>query len=617
MAETFFLHKSKIDSANLIQLGSEPALEQHAALSQFLQERIGRAAADLFAEPILSRGNGASETTVSWYVTRSEDGKPLVDLPSDQRSQVEKQLSQTLASVSEALSDPDFGPLVGAALHIYDENSVWAVGGKPVLLNWGMMPAASSATVASRDHHFSETLGRFLPIAAAPAINAAEWQARGYSARPQVDAGVAAPEMTPVAGESGQTGDSGEIGDSDALKVSGVVAEDRSVWRWRWIAPIGLFILFLAILIWVLLPGSLLYPPRPAASIIEEGDIADAARDGNRALERRISELRTAIDGAVCTPSGELRLPSGLTPDGRAIPAYPPSGDEQSEDPAQAGQPVPIEPDPLLPPAPSNLVRPSSDGEDPARLLDLLEERTALVLAQGESGGGHGTGFFISPDLLVTNYHVIESALDGGRIGVTNERLNQVTLAELVAYDGPLEVTGADFAVLRLPGANMPFYTIAEQEGSLRLQQVIAAGYPSFVLETDSQFRRLMEGDAAATPGLVVTDGIVNAEQDLSPATRVLIHTAHTSPGNSGGPLVDGCGRLVGINTFIRSDNTSLNSLNFSLKGGDLLRFLSTKNLRANVTSEACTPTIARPEPQRAESNLDGADTPAPEPEAQ
>ncbi|MEM7423490.1 MAG: trypsin-like peptidase domain-containing protein, partial [Pseudomonadota bacterium] len=542
MASSFFLHKTRIDPSEMIALEGGPALEQHAALSQFLHGRFGRGAADLFAEPVLSRGNGASDTTVSWYVSRGDDGVRLADLPEEERTRVEQSLSRTLAALAEGLSDPDFGPLLGAALHISDQNDIWSVAGTPVILGWGMAPAATMAAPAARDRHFTETLGAYLPLQSAPAIRPSEWRDRGYGtpsvaeapAEPTADPSPAVAE-TPVAAPP--------VAPPPPPSAAGPESPpEESRWRWRWIAPIALFTLFAVLLILALLPGSLLYPPRPAPSIINESDIADATREANRALEQRIAELRIAIDGAVCLPSGDLALPDGFTPDGRQLPPLPGDGDPSAPDgtdPApqqRADGPVQIRPDSLTPPPPAQLLTPGTDGADPANLLDMLDARTALVLASGPESSGHGTGFFIGPDLLVTNHHVIAQALNGGKVGVTNERLGQVTRADIVAHLGPLEQTGADFAILRIPGADMPFYDVALPDDSIRLQQVIAAGYPGFVLETDQQFQALLDGDSVATPGLVVTDGIVNAEQTIGPSTRVLIHTAHISPGNSGGP---------------------------------------------------------------------------------
>ncbi len=150
MAESFFLTKTEIDPRRVLEIGGSSTLEQFEALREFLNARVGREAADLFAEPVVSRGNGAAATTVSWYVARAGEGRPLAELAQDSRAAIEAALGRELTRVSAALSDPDFGPLLGAALHVNKETSVWAVDGKPVLVEWGMCPEAAQAGLPAR-----------------------------------------------------------------------------------------------------------------------------------------------------------------------------------------------------------------------------------------------------------------------------------------------------------------------------------------------------------------------------------------------------------------------------------------------------------------------------------
>jgi hypothetical protein len=602
MSDSFFLTKTLIDPERMVAVTGVAALEQFEALRSFLLARVGREAASLFAEPVLSRGNGAAQATVSWYASGGGDAARLADLNADARAEVEGHLKRLLAAVSEALSDPDFGPLLGAALMQDGPDDVWVADRRPYLVNWGMAPLESHGSNASRDQHFAATLGRFLPLAAAPALSREEWLNRGYGAsvdaqrRAAAEAATVAPAPATVAPPAA----------SIHPVAAGVpVTPDPSVWRLRWSAPVALLVLFALMLIWLLMPGTLLYPPQPTASVILDDRVADATRASNRSLEDRIAQLRAGIDGAVCTPQGDLVLPSGFTPDGRA-PRPAPTPGEQPLDRAQG--PEPVQPDALAPPPPSRLVAPAPEGGDPVSLLTMLEQSTALVLAIGDTVSGHGTGFFIGPDLLVTNHHVIAPAATGGQLLVTSETLGEVRSAEVVASLGPLEGAGGDFALLRVSGANAPALTVRIAHGSLKLQQVVAAGYPGFVMETDQGFAALMSGDARAAPGLVVTDGIVNAEQQLGPNTDVVVHTAHISPGNSGGPLVDGCGRLVGVNTFIRNDQNSLNSLNFSLTSGDLVRFLRANGVEPATSDTPCAPTVAgEPAPMQSLSPAPGA----------
>jgi S1-C subfamily serine protease len=199
--------------------------------------------------------------------------------------------------------------------------------------------------------------------------------------------------------------------------------------------------------------------------------------------------------------------------------------------------------------------------------------------------------------MLITNHHVVAPALGGGEVFVTSQTLGSVRPATVMATLGPLESAGGDFALLSVDEAIGEPLSIRTPQDSMKLEQVIAAGYPGFALETDDGFQALMRGDGQAAPGLVVTDGIVNAEQRLGPQTDVVMHTAHISPGNSGGPLVDGCGQVVGVNTFIRNDEASLSSLNFALASDDLVAFLRANGAEAALTQDDCAPALAPPEP--------------------
>lgn len=597
MAESFFLTKTTVEADRLISVSGAPALESYEALRGFLLRRGGRDAASLFAEPVLSRGNGAAGTTISWYLDRSGEGSPLAAAPADQRNAATAKLKAVLGNLAELLRDPDFGPLLGAAMMQNGPDDIWVVDGQPRLINWGVAPAQTHDSLPERDRHFRETLGRFAPLAAAPALSREEWLARGYDAVKEPDAEPQPPEPESPAASAAAAPPRADAALAGAAAAQTVVVEDPR-WRWRWAAPVILLLLFGALLIWALIPGSLLYPAPERGSVIEDDRVAEAMREGNETLEARIAQLRTAIEGAVCTPEGDLILPGGLTPGGVA---------PRAEGEAAPEGPLSLPPDPLTPPAPARLVKPGgADGAE--TILSILENGTGLVLAVGAQDGGHGTGFFIAPDLFVTNFHVVRPALgEGGKVYVTSRALGAVREAEVLASSGPMEATGEDFALLRVPGAGGKPMGLRLPAGSLKLNQVIAAGYPGFALETDPEFRQLLSGDGGAAPDLVVTDGIVNAEQLIAQDTKVVLHTAHISPGNSGGPLVDACGSVIGVNTFIRTDEKSLESLNFSLSSQNLKAFLDANGAQMALVKDECTPAIAGQAPAPAPAPADAA----------
>ena len=171
--------------------------------------------------------------------------------------------------------------------------------------------------------------------------------------------------------------------------------------------------------------------------------------------------------------------------------------------------------------------------------------------------------------------------------------------ATVLKAAGPLAETGADFALLRIADDSLPAFALHRPQDSLKLSQVIAAGFPGDVLEMDGDFAALRGGDLAAMPGLTVTDGIVNTEQAFGPTTRVLMHSAPLSTGNSGGPLIDMCGRVVGVNSFVRKGR--LQNRGYALAVSDLIAFLDGTPAAPQIDETACAPVVLKPQPAGAE----------------
>jgi S1-C subfamily serine protease len=192
----------------------------------------------------------------------------------------------------------------------------------------------------------------------------------------------------------------------------------------------------------------------------------------------------------------------------------------------------------------------------------------------------------------VTNHHVIEAVGPGG-VFVTSRGLGSLRPATVLITRGPFHAEGVDFALLRVPGAAQPFFEVLSTDTTLKLQAVIAAGYPGDLLVSDRAFAALQAGDARAVPDLSVTDGLVNTEQTVDVGTRLVVHSAPISVGSSGGPLIDYCGRVVGVNTFVRQG--PMRNLNFALGTADLLRFLDTAAVQPSVVTEVCQPVVQRP----------------------
>lgn len=162
-----------------------------------------------------------------------------------------------------------------------------------------------------------------------------------------------------------------------------------------------------------------------------------------------------------------------------------------------------------------------------------------------------GTGFFVGtaeedPQYIVTNCHVVEEfilagkALGGGELHVRFDKDDEAE-AYLVDYDAEKDV-----AILRLADAT-------DKRSSLRLRvptedslgsEAYAVGYPAAADLTVTAVNSFSQKDAT------VTTGSISRFLTESGTGRKLIQTdASLGGGNSGGPLIDGSGAVIGINT--------------------------------------------------------------------
>lgn len=406
-------------------------------------------------------------------------------------------------------------------------------------------------------------------------------------------------------------------------------SDDRGAaprWYGRPWLPVLIAVLVSAVvLLFLLLPGVLLYPEQPRAERPDLDRLIALQRESNRSLEEQIRMMEAALDRGVCTiqdprqgiPGTIVPLQPGQTPGpGGAQPAILPEGA-----PGQ-GPTAPAAP-PLLPPQPDTTRVPPEalPDQEPfaGTLVELLDESTALVIAEGEQNIGIGSGFFIAPQTLVTNYHVLENARPD-RIFVTNQALGGLQPASLEFHTQGSDVGSPDYAVLDVPSAQGVRH-LSFTPAVTRLQGVVAAGYPTIILEADLNYRALINGDASAIPSMAVTQGVVTVVQNEDQRFPIVAHTASISPGNSGGPLVDACGRVVGINTFGRIDQAQASRINYAIAAVNLTRFLETNGVSFRVVDGACVSQpveVAVTQPPPSPAQPDGAaEAEAPEPGAE
>lgn len=158
--------------------------------------------------------------------------------------------------------------------------------------------------------------------------------------------------------------------------------------------------------------------------------------------------------------------------------------------------------------------------------------RCLVQVHNGRHGAGAGT-ILHADGLVITNAHVVKRR--SPRITLVDGR----TLpARLLTYDEDL-----DLAAVAVEARDLPTIELGRR-GALRPGQwVVALGHPWGVM-------------GATTAGMVID---VGRPPEGLPYRGDLIQVGlHLRPGHSGGPMVDGAGRLVGINTMIAGPEVGL-----------------------------------------------------------
>ncbi|MBD0865452.1 MAG: trypsin-like peptidase domain-containing protein, partial [Rhodobacteraceae bacterium] len=494
------------DARGTPALTALPALQRHGVL---------------FARPDVTADPATGEVLVTWYHGALGEARPLHTLSPAARARVEDRLREALVPIVQDLDDPIRGPLLGRALHLANADAIWAVGDTPVLIEWGMVPNDVGLDVQARAVLYDQSLGRFAPLTGAPPIGDAGLTGGAALLEPTATRGGAA--KTAGLAASAQVAGGGVLppgSDGDA----GAPVFIRPMMHWfYWVPLMVLIVLMLLAILWLLLPGNRVFPAPPDTA--EEEALLEAE---NQALLERIERLRAAEQNAVCRPDGFLELPNGRTPEGLVPPPIPADPDAPLPVPTQ---PLPGVPDAPVTPAPERVIptQPEGTAEDATSLDALIEETTVMILAGTTNGGNLGSGFFIGPDLVMTNDHVIEGATQIYAIGAS---LGTVRQAELLATMGPFAATGGDFALLRLPGVQNRALSVRLPDSSLQLNNVYAAGFPGDVMDFNTQFQQLMSGQDSAVPDVFITTGVVNSEQDGIGGQRMILHSASISTGN-------------------------------------------------------------------------------------
>ncbi|HEX8177023.1 MAG TPA: tetratricopeptide repeat protein [Pyrinomonadaceae bacterium] len=191
-----------------------------------------------------------------------------------------------------------------------------------------------------------------------------------------------------------------------------------------------------------------------------------------------------------------------------------------------------------------------AQGESLPELVRRIKPSAVAIETFNSRGEklARGSGFFVSPDRVITNRHVIEGAYRA-EIHLANGNVYSVRGVLAVDGEGDIALLQADVP----PGLVVPLEVVrtTPQEG----ESVVVIGNP-FGLEGS------------------VSNGIVSAVRDIPNFGRIIQITAPISPGSSGSPVVNMLGQVIGVATLQVSEGQSLN---FAIPGDRIAQLRPTQ----------------------------------------
>ncbi len=208
--------------------------------------------------------------------------------------------------------------------------------------------------------------------------------------------------------------------------------------------------------------------------------------------------------------------------------------------------------------------------------------RVVVISRDGESMTplSHGSGFAVAPERVVTNAHVVRQAQQDPSLslGIVPSDGEDAVYARVIAVSDR-----NDLALLATTAPmNLNPLTIAGNPDA-QARVVTAVGYPMNV----DRAQGLAIADLFRAQPPVKSTGFLSGSRP-SRDFDSLLHTAPLARGNSGGPLLDECGRVLGVNSFGAETGSADAEFFFAVSTRELLPFLRANDIAPPINSLPC-----------------------------
>lgn len=222
-----------------------------------------------------------------------------------------------------------------------------------------------------------------------------------------------------------------------------------------------------------------------------------------------------------------------------------------------------------------------------------------VVIVEGSEGRmlyGSGSGFVVAPNLVVTNAHVVAPARQRSefQLAVVPPQGEGLIPARIIRYSPNQELALLEF----VGGPDLPVLTISTVEPHAG-DGVVALGYP------DVDYQGATGADLLRPAPASRTSGQISSLRDTAPTGEPIPsinHQAVISSGSSGGPLLDECGRVIGVNSWHVSGADTRETRGVSTRASQLLEFLDEAGVSPSLSDERCLSFAERIESERAQT---------------
>ncbi|MBL8016612.1 MAG: trypsin-like peptidase domain-containing protein [Ignavibacteria bacterium] len=189
--------------------------------------------------------------------------------------------------------------------------------------------------------------------------------------------------------------------------------------------------------------------------------------------------------------------------------------------------------------------------------IGMITDRTGAV----------ASGFFVNPKMFVTNHHVTEDLdVKSAKIEMKDDRVYRV---KRIVKEFKL----CDLAIVEIKDECEDVIELADGVSISRNDEVFSIGNPTDE-DMNVDYFHLTKGRINKIDD---DSWFYDQDENYTHEAYVIQHTAMIRPGNSGGPLLNRSGQVVGVNTFFYSD-----SLNYAIHVTELITILDDNNIAYN-----------------------------------